>query len=98
MACATGTTAGNVHCASALDRVDPAERGRDLFDGDVEEPDRSPADEKFRRRDEIVGRQLGNGDKNKIVWPARRIRALVGSPRQVCATVRLRSRLRRSAA
>ena len=26
----------------------------------------SPADEKFRRRDEVVGRQFGNGDKNKI--------------------------------
>jgi hypothetical protein len=37
-----------------------------VFDGDVEESDRSPADEKFRRRDEVVGRQLGNGDKNKI--------------------------------
>ena len=37
-----------------------------MFGGDVEESNRSSADEKFRRRDEIVGRQLGNGDKNEI--------------------------------
>lgn len=36
----------------ALDGVDPAERG-DVFDGGVEESDRSPADEKFRQRDEV---------------------------------------------
>jgi hypothetical protein len=36
-----------------------------VFDGDVEESNRSPADEKFRRRDKVVGRQFGNGDKNK---------------------------------
>jgi hypothetical protein len=37
-----------------------------VFDGDVEESNRSPADEKFRRRDEVVGRQSDNGDKHKI--------------------------------
>jgi hypothetical protein len=48
---------------------------RDVFDGDVEESNRLPADEKFRRRDEVVGRQFGNGDKRTrsaatiIVWP-----------------------------